>query len=58
MQRRLSFSKTKKMKVKITYWEGGSTWSEVIRANNVQDAKKIGEARNPSIKIIGANHWC
>jgi hypothetical protein len=43
------------MKVKITYWEGGSTWSEVIRANNVLDAKKIGEARNPSIKIIGAN---
>ena len=43
------------MKVKITYWEGGSTWSEVIRANNVQDAKKIGGARNPSIKIIGAN---
>ena len=55
MQRRLSFSKTKTMKVKITYWEGGSTWSEVIRANNVQDAKKIGGARNPSIKIIGAN---
>ena len=43
------------MKVKITYWEGGNTWSEIIRANNVQDAKKIGEARNPSIKIAAAN---
>ena len=28
------------MKVKITYWEGGNTWSEIIRANNVQDAMK------------------
>ena len=43
------------MKVEITYWEGGSTWKEVIRANNVKDVKKIGEARNPSIKIIAAN---
>ena len=33
------------MKVKITYWEGGSTWSEVIRASNVETAKKIGEIR-------------
>ena len=43
------------MKVKITYWEGGNTWSEIIRANNVQAGKKIGEARNPSIKIVSAN---
>jgi hypothetical protein len=43
------------MKVKITYWEGGNTLYEIIRANNVQDAKKIGEARNPSIKIIALN---
>ena len=43
------------MKVKITYFQGGKTWDEVINANNVQDAKKIGEARNPSIKIVSAN---
>ena len=43
------------MKVKITYYQGGKTWDEIIRANNVQDAKKIGEARNPSIKIVAAN---
>ena len=43
------------MKIKITYIEGGQTWSEIIRVNNVQDAKKIGEARNPSIKQIAAN---
>ena len=43
------------MKIKITYIQGGQTWSEIIRANNVQDAKKIGEARNPSIKIVAAN---
>ena len=43
------------MKVEITYYEGGQTWKEIVRANNVQDAKIIGEARNPSIKIIAAN---
>ena len=43
------------MKVEITYWEGGSTWKEIIRANNVQDAKKTGEARNPTIKIVAMN---
>ena len=43
------------MKVKITYWEGGNTWSEIINANDVKTAKKIGEARNPSIKQIAAN---
>ena len=43
------------MKVKITYWEGGNTWSEIINANDVKTAKKIGEARNPSIKIIALN---
>ena len=43
------------MKVKITYFQGGKTWDEIIHANNVQEAKKIGEARNPSIKQIAAN---
>ena len=43
------------MKVKITYWEGGSTWSEVIRGNNVQECRKIAEARNPGIKIVSSN---
>ena len=43
------------MKIKITYWEGGSTWSEVIRANNVSDARKIASSRNPNIKIVSAN---
>ena len=43
------------MKVEITYWEGGSTWKEVIRANNVQDARKIAAARNPTIKIVASN---
>ena len=43
------------MKVEITYYEGGQTWKEIVRANNVQDAKKIGEARNPTIKIIAMN---
>ena len=43
------------MKVKITYYQGGKSGDEIIHANNVQDAKKIREARNPSIKIIAAN---
>ena len=43
------------MKVKITYFQGGKTWDEIIHANNVQEAKKIGEARNPSIKQVAAN---
>ena len=43
------------MKVEITYWEGGSTWKEIIRANNVQDARKIASARNPNIKIVASN---
>ena len=43
------------MKVELTYFQGGKTWKEIVHANNVQDAKKIGEARNPSIKIIAAN---
>ena len=43
------------MKVELTYYQGGKTWKETVHANNVQDGKKIGEARNPSIKIISAN---
>ena len=43
------------MKVELTYFQGGKTWKEIVHANNVQDAKKIGEARNPSIKIVAAN---
>ena len=42
------------MKVELTYYQGGKTWKETVHANNVTD-KKIGEARNPSIKIIAAN---
>tara|TARA_Y100001968_G_C19239358_1_gene658617 strand:- start:399 stop:539 length:141 start_codon:yes stop_codon:yes gene_type:complete len=40
------------MKVKVTYYQGGNTWHEVIIANNVTDAREIGMARNPNIKII------
>ena len=43
------------MKVKITYWEGGNTWSEIIRANNVQDARKQAEQTHPTVKIIASN---
>ena len=43
------------MKVKITYWEGGNTWSEIIRANNVQDARKQAEQTHPTVKIISSN---
>tara|TARA_B100000131_G_C17928541_1_gene537346 strand:- start:545 stop:685 length:141 start_codon:yes stop_codon:yes gene_type:complete len=43
------------MKVELTYFQGGKTWKEIVHANNVQNAKKIGEARNPSIKIVAAN---
>ena len=43
------------MNVELTYYQGGKTWKETVHANNVQDAKKIGEARNPTIKIIAAN---
>jgi len=43
------------MKVKVTYYQGGKTWSEVIIANNVSDAREIGNSRNPNIKIIGLN---
>ena len=43
------------MKVEITYWEGGSTWKEIIRANNVQEGRKIASARNPNIKIVASN---
>ena len=43
------------MKIKITYFQGGKVWDEVVHANNVQAGKKIGEARNLSIKIIAAN---
>ena len=43
------------MKVKITYFQGGSIWDEIIRANSVNDARKIAAARNPTIKIIKSN---
>ena len=43
------------MKVELTYFQGGKTWKETVHANNVTDAKKTGEARNPSIKIVAAN---
>jgi len=43
------------MRIEITYWEGGRTWKEIVHANNVQDAKKIGEARNPTIRIVAMN---
>ena len=43
------------MKVELTYYKGGKTWKKAFHANNVTDAKKIGEARKPTIKIITAN---
>ena len=43
------------MKVELTYYQSSKTWKEIVHANNVQDAKKIGEARNPSIKIVAMN---
>ena len=46
---------TKGMRVKITYYQGGSTWSEVITANNVNHAREIASNRNPDIKIISSN---
>ena len=46
---------TNNMRVKLTYFLGGKTWSEVITANNVTHAKEIGAIRNPRINIIAAN---
>ena len=43
------------MKVEITYWEGGSTWKEIIRANNVQDARIQAKQTHPTVKIIASN---
>ena len=43
------------MKVKITYFQGGKTWDEIIRANDVSAARKIAEVRNPGIKIVASN---
>jgi len=43
------------MRIEITYWEGGRTWKEVVHANNVQSAKQIAEARNPTIRIVAMN---
>ena len=43
------------MKVQVEFYQGGKTWKEVVIANNVQHAKKIAEARNPGIHIVGLN---
>ena len=43
------------MKIEIAYWEVGSTWEEIIRANNVQDARKQAEQTHPTVKIIASN---
>ena len=43
------------MRVEITYWEAGRTWKEVVNASNVEAAKKVAKARNPTIRIVGLN---
>ncbi len=43
------------MKAELTSYQGGKTWKETVHANNVNEAKKVGEARNHSIKTIAAN---
>jgi hypothetical protein len=43
------------MKVKVTYYESGKTFSEVVIVNSIEDAKKVGKNRFPTSKIISLN---
>ena len=43
------------MMIEITHWEGDSSWKEIIRANNLEDIRKIASARNPNSKIVASN---
>ena len=43
------------MKWEVKLYQGGKVFTEEVYANNLQDAKATAKARNPTVKIIGAN---
>ena len=43
------------MKVELTFWGSGKTWTERVEANNVTEARHAIEIRNPQAKVISAN---
>ncbi len=40
------------MKVKVTLYVGGQTFTDIVVVSKFEDAKKTAAARNPTAKII------
>ena len=40
------------MKVRVTIWVAGSTFTEDVVASRFDDTKKVALARNPGAKVI------
>ena len=45
----------KPMKVEVTFYVGGRTWIETYVVNALQAARRTGEPRNPTTKIVALN---
>lgn len=43
------------MKVKVTLYVAGKTFTEVVIVSNVQEAKATALARHPFARVIGLN---
>lgn len=43
------------MKFRVRLYEGGSTFTEEIRARNEYEARETAKARNPYARVISVN---
>ena len=43
------------MKVKVTLFKAGTTFSETVVAVDYQDARQVALARNPGATVVGVN---
>jgi len=43
------------MKVKVTLYASGKTFTEVVTVADIKDAKSTALARNPHAKIVSVN---
>lgn len=43
------------MKVKVTLYVAGKTFTEVVIVSNIQEAKSTALARNPHARIVAVN---
>ena len=43
------------MKMEVTFYVGGKTFKETYEVNDRESARRTGEQRNPTAKIIAMN---